>query len=48
MSSSRALTVVAGLASGAFVPKREKGRENENLTPRSAIVSKREESAVSA
>jgi hypothetical protein len=38
-SRSRALVVAAGLGSSAFVPKREKGRKNENLGPRSAIGS---------
>jgi hypothetical protein len=38
-SRSRALAVAAGLVSSAFVPKRAKGRKNENLAPRSAIGS---------
>lgn len=38
-SRPRALAVAAGLGSSAFVPKRESGRKNENLAPRSAIGS---------
>ncbi len=38
-SRSRALSVSAGFASSAFVPKREKGRKNEDLAPRSATDS---------
>ena len=38
-SRSRALAVAAGLVSSAFVRKKEKGRKNENLAPRSAIGS---------
>lgn len=38
-SRSRALAVAAGLGSSAFIRKREKGRKNENLAPRSAIGS---------
>jgi hypothetical protein len=38
-SRSRALAVEAGLGSSAFIPKRESGRKDENLAPRSAIGS---------